>query len=98
MLGDRENTDYGKKVVQSDELPWVSKPIEDDTPQYTYKETAAVNDFVAKIRTPHEFARGSNSDNQKYKTYKDYVKGMLEKYGNDLTDNDIATIAQKFGL
>ena len=34
----------------------------------------------------------------KYKSYKDYVKGMLEKYESELTDNDIATISQKFGL
>lgn len=67
-------------------------------PTYTYEETPAVKSFAAKIRTPHEFSRGSNTDNQKYKTYKDYVKGMLEKYESGLSDNDIATIAQKFGL
>lgn len=70
----------------------------EDTTKYTYEETPAVTSFVAKIRTPHEFSRGSNSDNQKYKTYKEYVKGMLEKYEGDLSDNDIATISQKFGL
>ena len=65
---------------------------------YTYEETDAVTNFVARIRTKHEFARGTNSDNTKYKSYKDYVKGMLEKYESELTDNDIATISQKFGL
>ena len=70
----------------------------DDTPGYTYEETPAVTSFTAKIRTQHEFARGTNPDNTKYKTYKDYVRGMLEKYEKDLTDNDIATISQKYGL
>lgn len=77
--------------------PGLSIPIPPDTP-YTYEETPAVTSFFAKIRTKHEFARGINSDNTKYKTYKDYVKGMLEKYEGDLTDNDIATISQKYGL
>lgn len=67
-------------------------------PEYTYKETPEVKSFTARIRTPSEFARGSNSDNKKYKTYNDYVKGMLDKYESELTDNDIATIAQKYGL
>lgn len=66
------------------------------TPEY--KETAAVNNFMAKIRTKSEFARGSNSDNTKYKTYNDYVKAMLEKYESDLTDDEIATIAHLYGL
>jgi hypothetical protein len=69
-----------------------------DTPKYTYEETPAVRNFAAKIRTSSEFARGSNSDNKTYKTYKDYVRGMLNKYEADLSDNDIATIAQMFGL
>lgn len=67
-------------------------------PIYTYEETPAARSFVAKIRTPHEFARGENSDKSTYKTYKDYVKGMLEKYESELTDNDIATISQMYGL
>ncbi len=70
----------------------------DDDGKFIYEETPAVTSFTARIRTPREFARGSNPDNQKYKTYKDYVKGMLDKYEKDLTDNDIATIAQKYGL
>lgn len=72
--------------------------LNNDIPIYTYEETDAVNNFVAKIRTKHEFARGSNSDNQKYKSYNDYVKGMLEKYEGELTDDDIATICQMYGL
>lgn len=67
-------------------------------PIYTYEETPAARSFVAKIRTPHEFARGENSDKSTYKTYKDYVKGMLEKYESELTDDDIATISQMYGL
>ena len=74
------------------------EPEPEPEPQYTYKETAAVNSFTAKIRTPNEFARGSNADNKKYDSYNDYVIGMLEKYEDDLSDNDIATIAQKYGL
>ena len=74
------------------------KPTTKPTATYTYEETPAVTSFFAKIRTPHEFSRGTNPDNTKYKTYKDYVKGMLEKYEGDLTDNDIATICQKYGL
>ena len=58
----------------------------------------AVTDFTARIRTQREFARGSNPDNQEYKTYKDYVKGMLEKYESTLTDEEIVAIAQKYGL
>lgn len=64
---------------------------------YTYEETPAVTSFVAKIRTRSEFARAT-ADKEKYKTYNDYVRAMLEKYEGDLTDNDIATISQKFGL
>lgn len=69
--------------------------VPDDTP--VYEETAAVNNFIAKIRTPHEFARGG-SDKEKYKTYKDYVKGMLEEYESTLTDDEIATIVAMYGL
>lgn len=32
------------------------------------------------IRTPHEFARGNNSDKQKYGTYDKYLEGMYKKY------------------
>ena len=69
-----------------------------DEPEYAYDETSAVTSFIARIRTPSEFARGKNSDNTKYKSYKEYVKGMLEKYADELTDDDIATIAARFGL
>jgi hypothetical protein len=76
----------------------IVKKANEPAPKYTYEETPAVNSFNARIRTPHEFARGSNDDNAKYKTYKDYVRGMLEKYEGDLTDDEIATIANKYGL
>lgn len=82
------------KVVDKDD----DDDDEDYEPEYTYKETPAVNSFVARIRTPSEFARNSNRDSQKYDTYNDYVKGMLEKYESEFTDNDIATIVQKYGL
>ncbi len=63
-----------------------------------YRETPAVESFTARIRTPHEFARGKNDDNKKYKNYKEYVKGMLEKYEDELTDNEVAMIIAKYGL
>lgn len=63
-----------------------------------YEETDAVKDFKVKIRTKHEFARGNNPDKTKYKTYENYVKAMLEKYEKDLTDDEVATIAQYYGL
>ena len=62
-----------------------------------YEETKAVNNFVAKIRTLSEFKR-SASDKSKYGTYEGYVKAMLEKYENDFTDNEIATIVSMYGL
>lgn len=71
---------------------------EGDDGKFIYEETPAVTSFTARIRTKREFARGSNPDNQKYATYEDYVRGMLEKYESELTDNDIATISQKYGL
>lgn len=77
-------------------IPSGNKPVGDDTP--VYEETKAVNNFVARIRTASEFKRGSNADNKKYKTYKEYVYAMLKKYEKDLTDNDIATIATMYGL
>lgn len=82
--------------IPSGNKPTGNKPVVDDKP--IYEETKAVNNFVARIRTKSEFARGSNPDKQKYKTYEAYVKGMLEKYEKDLTDNDVATIATMFGL
>ena len=74
--------------------------IEDDEPiaKPKYEETKAVSNFVATIRTKNEFARGTNSDNKKYKTYEDYVYAMLEKYEKDLTDDEIATIVAMYGL
>ena len=71
---------------------------DDDDGGFTYEETPAVTNFVAKIRAKNEFLRGTNADKTKYKTYEAYVKGMLEKYEKDLTDDEIATISQKFGL
>ena len=77
---------------------WKNGTLGEGVNDYTYEETANVTNFINKIRIPHEFYRGTNEDNTKYKTYKDYVKGMLEKYGDDLTDDEIATIAQMYGL
>lgn len=77
---------------------WKNGTLGEDTGGYTYEETPAVKSFNAKIRTKHEFARGTNDDNTKYKTYKEYVKGMLEKYEGDLTDDEIATICHQYGL
>lgn len=86
-----------KKEKDTPVAPVDDKPI-DDTPKFTYEETPAVTSFIARIRTRSEFARSENPDKTKYKTYAAYVKGMLEKYESELTDNDIATISQKFGL
>ena len=84
------------KAAGYNSIAEVVKAMGDDKP--VYKVTPAVTSFIASIRTPSEFARGSNSDNQKYKTYQDYVKGMLEKYEGNLTDNDIATIWGRLGF
>lgn len=43
----------------------------------TYNDVAKYN---AGIRTASEFARGNNSDKQKYGTYQAYLKAMYEKY------------------
>lgn len=61
---------------------------------HTYKITPNVTDFWARIRTKHEFARGSNPDKTKYKTYYDYLYGMLEKYESGLSADEIGTIVQ----
>ena len=71
-------------------------------PIYTYEETPAARSFVAKIRTPHEFARGENSDKSTYKTcidrfhsysYTSEGKGCLfrapDKTINDMKNLDI---------
>jgi hypothetical protein len=70
----------------------------DPEPQLEYKETTAVNSFIARIRTKHEFARGSNTDKTTYGTYANYVDAMIEKYSGNLTDNDVYTIAIKLGI
>ena len=43
----------------------------------TYHDVAKYN---TGIRTQSEFARGNNSDKQKYGTYQNYLKAMYEKY------------------
>lgn len=71
---------------------------EDEDDDVVYEDTENVTSFVAKIRTPHEFARGSNPDKTQYGDYKSYVKGMLKKYEDDLTDGEIAAIVARFDL
>jgi hypothetical protein len=71
---------------------------EDEDDDVVYEDTENVTSFVARIRTPHEFARGSNPDKTKYGDYKSYVKAMLEKYEEDLTDGEMAAIVARFGL
>ena len=97
IANEKKNSTVTTKQKQA-ALPGGDGDEGDGDGKFIYEETPAVTSFCAKIRTKHEFARGSNPDNTKYKTYKDYVKGMLDKYEKDLTDNDIATIAQKYGL
>jgi peptidoglycan hydrolase-like protein with peptidoglycan-binding domain len=80
-----------KKTTDEDE-------DEDVDGGYIYEETPAVTNFIAKIRTKTEFARGSNADKTKYKTYEAYVKGMLKKYESELTDDEVAAIVGRFGL
>lgn len=71
---------------------------EDEDEGVEYEDTENVTSFVAKIRTPSEFARGTNADKTKYGDYKSYVKGMLEKYADDLTDGEIAAIVHRYNL
>lgn len=66
------------------------------TPEY--KETAAVKDFLGKPYLEKEFLQNRSGVKDKYGTYKNYIKALLEKYEADLTDDDIATIAHIFGL
>ena len=102
-----ENKRQFDATVDNDALKAEIKRLQDelakkdeDKPQYVYQyeETPAVKSFVAKIRTRSEFARGNNPDKQQYGTYENYVRAMLEKYEGELSENDIATISQKFGL
>ncbi|MBQ7384774.1 MAG: hypothetical protein IJV72_08310 [Clostridia bacterium] len=48
-----------------------------DSGTLTYEDVAKYN---PGIRTKTEFARGNNSDKQKYGTYQAYLKAMYEKY------------------
>ena len=63
-----------------------------------YESTDNVSKFIGRIRTRHEFARGTNEDKTKYGTYANYVDGMIDKIGGDLTDNEVYTILLKLGL
>lgn len=109
MLVEQDNLEYDR---YRDEISdWLSYreamgdyPLDEEDadggnepPQYTYEETPAVTSFVARIRTRGEFSRNSDYK-QKFTTYENYVKSMLDKYESELTDNDIATISAMFGL
>lgn len=75
----------------------VNAANETKPPKYVYEETPAVKSFVAKIQSRNRFMV-SERYNPQYETYENYVKAMLEKYESGLTDNEIATICQKYGL
>lgn len=90
--------DYAYKMAALKAKQEEEDDDDDDDGEIEYEDTENVTSFVARIRTPSEFARGSNPDKIKYGDYKSYVKGMLEKYGDDLTDGEIAAIVHRYNL
>lgn len=79
-----------------------SDPLVDLAKLYTYGHTPAVKSFLGTIRTPQEFSRGHNDDQIKFGNYENYVAGMVDKYSDTLTDNDVYTIGvvlqDKYGI
>ena len=61
----------------------VSYPSDSEIAAKAQNKTLTYNDvakYNAGIRTRSEFARGNNSDKQKYGDYQTYLNAMYEKY------------------
>ena len=73
---------------------------DDDKPKYTYQETDATKMFKASIKTKNEFYSRGGSDKATYGTYEKYIEGIMDKWlkNGQLTENDVATLLQYYGL
>lgn len=88
-----------KKVKENEAYTaWKNGTLGEGVDDYTYEETPAVKNFIGRIYIKQEFLQNRSGVKDKYGTYEKYVKAMLEKYDKDLGDNDVATIAQMYGL
>ena len=98
-----ENLALQKKSSVASSKSTSKKEDEDEVEDeggYKAVTTEGVNSFKASIRTSREFGRGTNPDNQKYKTYEAYVEGKLDQWLEEgkLTEEEVATLIAYYNL